>query len=436
MQGSSPTRKSILTNNLQGSSHARKSILTNNLQGSSPTRKSILTNNLQGSSHARKSILTNNLQGSSPTRKSILTNNLQGSSPSLLAHLVSLIHSIKFTYTSIHTIDKSPDIPINNILTQPIRNNIANSLTNRHTVTIRHNATIFTFIIYMATAHPPAASLVHAIAIRMLAIQQFVRSSRLPNLTIYYLRRPKRIQFLKKMSTLYSGAYEFRVEDINTGYCNQQTNTIVLFRQEEMLKVLVHELVHYYGLDRYSAATHALPHDIQLRIGAYYGLPQEGNRYSFNEAKTEALAVILHIIFEHGIEELDTHISRELAWNIRQIAKVILLTTKDRNIWKTFEGIAASGVFTNLRQQTCVFSYFVIKTLLLLQDGNLLGYHDIDKYYTFFTNDSLLTKELRRILKEMAYKMDRLPASSISHSHSHTHAQSQLNSMKMTTYDM
>jgi hypothetical protein len=208
---------------------------------------------------------------------------------------------------------------------------------------------------------------------------------------------PKRIIFLDEMTSSVI-PYNFNTRIINSGYHAIAAHQIILFRSEEILKVLLHELIHYHKLDHYYAEL-GLPLEIETIITRHYSLPANGNEYIWNEAKAEALAILLHhILLNQNMQTIARDLKCEIDWNMFQIAKILLLTTKDIALDKKFNGIARGNYLSKFKQSTCVFNYFITKTLLLLQDSNLLDRNPLDTYKMIFTNDNLLTRGVKYYL--------------------------------------
>lgn len=134
---------------------------------------------------------------------------------------------------------------------------------------------------------------------------------------------------------------------------------IVLFRREELLKVLIHEIIHYLKLDIFQ---------FQDKIKYIYDDINLSDKLTNpNEAYTEFLAIILYIYFIYKqlkpnysfIKYLNYRLVIELGWSFYQISKIL-------NFFKCYNSY--EDLFTKkcqFNQKTNVLSYFILKTYYL-----------------------------------------------------------------------
>jgi len=229
--------------------------------------------------------------------------------------------------------------------------------------------------------------------------------SNLPKITIYMLDLPKRLNFQAEMKS--QVPYHFNTNTINSGYHGIHSGEIVLYRSEEILKVLLHELIHFHKLDRYQLDSLGLPIKIASSIISHYSLPLDGE-YIWNESKTESLAILLHHILQFSSLASVKHKMRlEINWSLFQIAKILMLVSKEKYLHKIFKGIAIGNHLAKLHQSTCIFNYFILKTLLLLQDDNLLKKHNLARYQSMFQNDKILTKGIKYYLVILSNQLEK-----------------------------
>ena len=142
---------------------------------------------------------------------------------------------------------------------------------------------------------------------------------------------------------------------------------IVLFRKEEVIKLLFHELVHYLHLDMilYQNKFKKLYNDINLKASIV----------NPNEAYTELLAILFMSIWKYyyfdykEYYDLNTYISKtltvELGWSYYQISKIL-------KFFKCYDSY--EDLFTNnceFRQDSNVLSYYFLKTYFL-QNINII----------------------------------------------------------------
>ena len=166
--------------------------------------------------------------------------------------------------------------------------------------------------------------------------------------------------------------HNFLVSDnINSGL-TLPGHYIILFRKEEMIKVLFHELIHYLDLDmrNYQKELFFLYDEINLKADII----------NPNEGYTEILALILLNIWESNYKNIKINnflkykLNIELYWSFIQITK-ILNFFKYKSFDKLFEN---ENIF---HQKTNVLSYFFFKTILLLNINSIFKDLTLDNLY-------------------------------------------------------
>lgn len=112
------------------------------------------------------------------------------------------------------------------------------------------------------------------------------------------------------------------VHEVNSGFCNLDPNNryIVIFREEEMEKVLLHELIHALDIDTCIKTTKG----VEKSINNFFNLPQN-NEVKLFESFTEATALVLHTILnsifnEENVEKL---FGNEIIFSKKQYKKVL-----------------------------------------------------------------------------------------------------------------
>ena len=99
-----------------------------------------------------------------------------------------------------------------------------------------------------------------------------------------------------------------------------------------------------------------------------------------NEAYTEYLAVILYLIWYNKFKisfnynNFNRMINNEIKWSLYQTAKIIYLT----KCMNKFEDLYDPNINCKLKQKTSVFSYYILKTILLF-NFNLTNYFILEK---------------------------------------------------------
>lgn len=169
--------------------------------------------------------------------------------------------------------------------------------------------------------------------------------------------------------------------EINTGLTflklddSHHNGNIILFRKEEVIKVLIHELIH-------STLT-----DINIILSDknkdFSGLFCVDYDILLNEAYTETLATIINIFYIHifnGLKksEIDVMYNNEIRYSNYICSKIMKYYDIDNIKDIVKNNNVCKYVFP---QNTNVFSYFFLKNILLIKHiefSNILHLHSID----------------------------------------------------------
>jgi len=178
---------------------------------------------------------------------------------------------------------------------------------------------------------------------------------------------------------------KFRVlgtSHINSGYCttfNSNYSKLCVFREEEMEKVILHEMCHGLKLDfNYISAPKHL-------ISKFNIVPQ--TNILLNEAYTEIMAVSYNsIIKSSGMKDLKKNLKMELDHTISQIAKIL----KYYQFKDSYDFVKSYDGLNRFKQETSVFSYFFVKGGLLFN----LHHFQLDKQY--FNPETILEYSLSK----------------------------------------
>ena len=150
--------------------------------------------------------------------------------------------------------------------------------------------------------------------------------------------------------------------EVNSGLTfidSHKNGEIILFRKEEILKVLIHELIHSNSIDRkiiYSP-----------QIKEFNNLFCSNYKILLNEAFTESLATIINLFYinikcKFNKKNLDNMFSNEINY-LNYICSKIMFYNK---IEKISDVIKNNSVCKkNFYQNTNVFSYYILKNILL-----------------------------------------------------------------------
>ena len=166
--------------------------------------------------------------------------------------------------------------------------------------------------------------------------------------------------------------YDFLGPDnINSGL-TLPGHYIVLFRKEEIIKVLIHELVHYLDLD--------MRNDQKELLFLYKDINLKADIINPNEAYTEILAIIFQNIWESNYKKIKINdfikfkLNIELYWSFIQITKILKFFK-----YKCFDDLFNKKSL--FYQKTNVLSYFFLKTILLLNINTIFNDFTLNNLY-------------------------------------------------------
>lgn len=179
---------------------------------------------------------------------------------------------------------------------------------------------------------------------------------------------------------------QFSAENVNSGSC-YPGKSINIWRREELLKVLIHELIHFYKIDFYESSYNyeKLYNVIDYNIKLDEKLDSID---SCNESYTESLALIIHtyIISKLTKEDFIKLLLYEIFFTASQVLEIV----------KHHNGKTIRDIFRiKFKQSTSVRSYFLIKFMILLNlemflmfvdKNNLKIGNDITEYANLINN--------------------------------------------------
>lgn len=116
-------------------------------------------------------------------------------------------------------------------------------------------------------------------------------------------------------------------QNINTGLTNMRD--IIIFRQEELMKTIIHELCHFHEMD-----FHTYPIEIEKKLIQDHHISPK-NEYRINESINDFVANILHIVmiihFENSkinkynyYQQLKKHLNYHIHFCLLQMAKILV----------------------------------------------------------------------------------------------------------------
>lgn len=155
-------------------------------------------------------------------------------------------------------------------------------------------------------------------------------------------------------------------DNVNTGVTSpcRETTRIFIYRKEEFMKLVIHEVIHAFGIDM----PYSLYNIYTNRLDKIFGIE---STYNLNETYTELWALIINILFMTAINNDDSMerdkikgvisemLQKEIMFSSVQVIKILnfmslsLFDLQNRSKNKRF------------REDTHVFAYYIIKYILL-----------------------------------------------------------------------
>ena len=211
---------------------------------------------------------------------------------------------------------------------------------------------------------------------RILFFNEFLNTDKLPNKVIIFLTNQE-----KEIDEALEHKAHFRTLNVNTAVTNGQD--IIIYRKQELLKSIFHELIHFHQMD-----FRTIPPQSEKTILEYLKKTHniaENNEYLLYECVTESLANILNNIYSSNtknLQDFQTHFIDELLFSTFQVAKILRLCKY--NSWEEFAILDNNKYTHNIKKQfkqdSCVFSYYILKLYILL---------NIDEYWTLILDKHL-----------------------------------------------
>lgn len=174
----------------------------------------------------------------------------------------------------------------------------------------------------------------------------FKASNEKLKLVVFYGNQKKMLDFSNKNNFLCS-------DNVNSGVSIKH-ELIMIWRKEEFYKVLIHELVHFFGIDFY--VNDSIYEKLNELLNLKYKIVGSDK---INESYTEAIAIFLHSIIysEENMLNINDVMKYEIMFSHFQMAKILSYFNCE-----SFDKLEK----TNIKQNTSVFSYYIIKSILMV----------------------------------------------------------------------
>ena len=171
------------------------------------------------------------------------------------------------------------------------------------------------------------------------------------NITIYLV--------LTNLKKIYNEDDIINVDNVNSGYTDNQKNIIFIWRYEECEKVLFHELIHFFDIDRKYE-------EINLNLNI-------NNHHNYHEVITDYYGIIYHLVYLSLIT--NKSIKSLLEIELSFIKNQCMLINNYFNL-KSWKGKLPKQII----QKTSAFSYYILKYMLFnyLITNNIILNNDIN----------------------------------------------------------
>lgn len=165
------------------------------------------------------------------------------------------------------------------------------------------------------------------------------------------------------------------VDDINTGY--SWSNNIVIYRKEELLKLIIHEMIHLLDVDiKYE-------YDSNVKRQFMKSLCIESFNVLINESYVETWAIIIHMYISLLEQQKNNYLNykkyfeKTLLFNYNQVLKILIFYNID-NFEDILKGDGSCKRIIDLKMN--LFSYHILKLLNLI---------NIDKFIKKYSENKL-----------------------------------------------
>ena len=220
----------------------------------------------------------------------------------------------------------------------------------------------------------------------------------------YYIE----IYLTDKKKIINNNIQEIGPDNINSG-ATLPGHYIILWRYEELHKVLIHELVHYLKLDmsKYQDKFRKIYEKINIENMISKISKKNTNP---NEAYTELLALLIMSIWKYKYNKyndisLNDYINKrltiELGWSYHQISKII----KFFKCYEKYESLFTCSC--TFKQDTNVLSYFLLKTFYLQNINIFLKEFKLKNLYMTSDKSDNILSEINLLDKSFTDKINR-----------------------------
>ncbi len=209
-------------------------------------------------------------------------------------------------------------------------------------------------------------------------------SYKLPNLVIYFTD-------INKCLNNDGSVLGFNAINSAFYYGNNEEHELVIYRQQELFKILIHELQHFYRFDLTNFEEKETAYGINDLVEKAYNVKRTDDKFiNPNEAYAEMNATVINTILSTSSfskENLINNFYLEMFFSLYQISKLFNYQKIENslNIYQNKEQKKDDKIFL---QKTYIFEYHYLKAKILLQFNNIQNFINNSKYYSDSQNDN------------------------------------------------
>ena len=158
-------------------------------------------------------------------------------------------------------------------------------------------------------------------------------------------------------------------EHVNSGY--SYTSNIVVYREEEMTKVLIHEMIHLYNNEQ-----NIIDLKDEGRINKYFGIDHDFKSVTMNESFTDSHACLLNIALYTIFSEKNT--IDDFVLNFKK-EKMFIMKQAQFILYHFQYKIGMNGAFqlknkSLVQENTHCISYYILKAIMFYKITYFLKY--------------------------------------------------------------
>ncbi len=202
--------------------------------------------------------------------------------------------------------------------------------------------------------------------------------------------------FLTPLKKQLDSSYEKSIvgeKNVNTGYCYgcQDNSKIIIYRQEDFIKTIIHELLHTFGVDKFIIDNLNIGKENKL-INMIFNIEENKNLgYGINESYIEFWACFINLSIYSYISTknymnytniLNIYLNLEIIHNFVQIYKILNYYNIE------YKDLINFTIKNNYKEDTHIISYYILKSFLLFDVKNFIKISNFYNKSIVFPNNN------------------------------------------------